>query len=150
MQIVRFDHSLRREPTFARAPLNGDDHDSVARNSMNWGRRLCGELTVYSSPGSGLLPVLSISLAGDDAANRGTARRGPHFGPMPKLPIWSYPAMIACINDARAPTLGEVKRVSKRIRRELALDRDRDGSRRATHMAFVALSGATVPGSGPA
>ena len=69
---------------------------------------------------------------------------------MPKLPIWSYPAMIACINDARAPTLGEVKRVSKRIRRELALDRDRDGSRRATRMAFVALSGATVPGSGPA
>jgi hypothetical protein len=60
---------------------------------------------------------------------------------MPNVPTWSYPAIVACINGARAPTFGELKRVAKRTRRELALGAGERSKRKAARIALAALAG---------
>lgn len=61
---------------------------------------------------------------------------------------YSYPAIVACIGEARLPSADEVRRVAKRVRRETYADRAIDASlrRRIMRIALGAL-GAKRPRS---
>jgi hypothetical protein len=53
----------------------------------------------------------------------------------------AYPAIAACVGDGRRPTLGELRRVIRRLRRELFLDHRIDAAvrRRISLAALIAL-----------
>ena len=68
-------------------------------------------------------------------------RRPGDFGNMPNASSRPYPTLIACIHEARAPSFAEIKRVVRRLRREIYPERASRKDRRIVLLALAALGG---------